>query len=228
MKILSVGAELYHTDRRTDVTKLMVTFRNFAKASKNKQGKQFSNGARSCNHYCSGKSISIIYSECVAIRVYHAMRMRHIVICGLSGSTVFFTLSHKWHDFRTKKVIVYKIFPFSLQLLSETLLIIRRTEWDLWRNIGLRVKYPLFMSDFYETWISQQIFGKYLNIKCYENPFTKSRVPCGRTNRRTARHDEANSCSTQSSECDKKVSEAGFVSVFSLKYHHVSLVGVDK
>jgi hypothetical protein len=43
MKIRPVGAELFHakgtegrTERRTDMTKLIVTFRNFANASKNK------------------------------------------------------------------------------------------------------------------------------------------------------------------------------------------------
>jgi len=35
MKIRPVGAELFHTDRQADVTKLTVAFRNFAKASKN-------------------------------------------------------------------------------------------------------------------------------------------------------------------------------------------------
>jgi len=39
MKLLSVGAELFHeggrTDRQTDMTKLMVTFRNFASVPKN-------------------------------------------------------------------------------------------------------------------------------------------------------------------------------------------------
>jgi hypothetical protein len=34
MNILLVGAELFHVDRRTDLTKLTVTFRNFAKAPK--------------------------------------------------------------------------------------------------------------------------------------------------------------------------------------------------
>jgi len=38
MKILPVGAELFHadgrTDRRTDMTKLIVAFRNFANAPK--------------------------------------------------------------------------------------------------------------------------------------------------------------------------------------------------
>jgi len=36
MKILSVGAELFHTDRRTDMTKLTVAFRNFSNAPKKK------------------------------------------------------------------------------------------------------------------------------------------------------------------------------------------------
>jgi hypothetical protein len=39
MKLLSVGAELFHedgrTNRRTDMTKLIVAFRNFASAPKN-------------------------------------------------------------------------------------------------------------------------------------------------------------------------------------------------
>ena len=34
-KILTVGAELLHADGQTDMTKLIVAFRNFAKASKN-------------------------------------------------------------------------------------------------------------------------------------------------------------------------------------------------
>jgi hypothetical protein len=47
--------------------------------------------ARSCKHCCSGKTISITYSECVfvALGTQNAMRMRYIVICGLSGTTVF-------------------------------------------------------------------------------------------------------------------------------------------
>ena len=51
--------------------------------------------ARSCNHSCSGKAITRTYSASVfvALRTHHAMRTRHIVIFGLSGSTVLSTLS---------------------------------------------------------------------------------------------------------------------------------------
>jgi len=34
MKLPTVGAELFHADSRTDMTKLVVTFRNFANALK--------------------------------------------------------------------------------------------------------------------------------------------------------------------------------------------------
>jgi len=38
--------------------------------------------------------MSSTYCECVfvALGIQHAMRMRHEVICGLSGSTIFFNI----------------------------------------------------------------------------------------------------------------------------------------
>ena len=46
-----------------------------------------------CNHCYSGKAIFITYCGClfVGLGIQHAMRMRHIVFCGLSGSTIFFS-----------------------------------------------------------------------------------------------------------------------------------------
>ena len=74
--------------------------------------------------------------------------MRHIVICDLPHSTIFF--SHcliNGMNFELKKnVIEHKtcIASFSTNL-SETFLIIRRTERDVIKMyIGLNVKYPLF------------------------------------------------------------------------------------
>jgi hypothetical protein len=62
--------------------------------------------ARSWNHYCKGKAISITQPECssAAVDIHHAMRMRPTVICGRSRSTQCFpTLSHKRQDFRERK-----------------------------------------------------------------------------------------------------------------------------
>jgi hypothetical protein len=51
------------------------------------------------------------YSKCVfvALGLHHAMRMRHFVISSLFGCTVFFQLSHKWHEFQGKNIEVSKI-----------------------------------------------------------------------------------------------------------------------
>jgi len=48
--------------------------------------------AHSFNHCCSGKSRNITHVECVFVDfgIHHAMRMPHIVVCGLPASTTFF------------------------------------------------------------------------------------------------------------------------------------------
>jgi len=71
-----------------------------------------SNGeARSPNHCCCGLVVNITHSECVSVALFvkHAQCMRqvHIFICGLSGSTVFCTLSHKGANF--EKVTEHKM-----------------------------------------------------------------------------------------------------------------------
>jgi hypothetical protein len=49
---------------------------------------------RSFYRRCRGKAISITYSEyeSVALGIQHPMRVRRIVIGGLSGSTIFFNV----------------------------------------------------------------------------------------------------------------------------------------
>jgi hypothetical protein len=44
-----------------------------------------------CNHCCSGKAITITYSECVfvALGIQFAMRMRHTVTCDLPHYNIF-------------------------------------------------------------------------------------------------------------------------------------------
>ena len=53
--------------------------------------------ALSGNYCCSGKTISITHSECVFVDlgIQHAMRMRHIVICGQTGPATFFHIIPK-------------------------------------------------------------------------------------------------------------------------------------
>jgi len=65
------------------------------------------NEALSCNRSCSGQTISITYCEFVfvALGIQHAMRMRHIVICGLPRSATFFHITSQTGTiFEEKKV----------------------------------------------------------------------------------------------------------------------------
>ena len=54
--------------------------------------------ARSCNHCCCGRTMSITQIVCVCVCVFvdlgmqYAVRKRHIVICGLPRSTTFFRI----------------------------------------------------------------------------------------------------------------------------------------
>jgi hypothetical protein len=90
------------------------------RASPNKTGNvvQRNTETRSRNHCCRGKAVTITYFcvcvyRCVLASAHGRRRelapMRHIVICGLSGSTTFSsTLSHKGHDFR-KQITEHKV-----------------------------------------------------------------------------------------------------------------------
>ena len=41
-----------------------------------------------------------------SLGIWHSKSMRHIVICGLLGSTVFFHISHKRYDWEGKKKLL--------------------------------------------------------------------------------------------------------------------------
>ena len=65
-----------------------------------------------CNHCYSGKAISITYCECmfVALDVQPAMRRCHIVVCDLTGSTIYFLFISHTARFVEKNVIQQNIF----------------------------------------------------------------------------------------------------------------------
>jgi uncharacterized protein YozE (UPF0346 family) len=96
------------------------------------------------------------------------MRMRRNVIYGLHRSTILFPrYLIKSTIFEKKIVLILKcVFLFFLQLWSETFLILRRNERDvITKYLGLRVKYPLFLSDFNETWAFYTDFRKIIKYQ---------------------------------------------------------------
>ena len=99
------------------------------------------------------------------------------------------TLSHKRYDFFFFKLRNTKcVFWFSLQLLSETFLILRRNERDMIKKCMVVFTYsthyscPILM----KLKFSRHIFEKSSNIKFHENPSNGSRVvTCAWTNGQT-------------------------------------------
>jgi hypothetical protein len=80
--------------------------------------------------------MSVYLYCCVIYLACKAYAPCDIVICGLPDSTIFSTLSHKRYDFRKEKVIEPKIYMFfSLQVLSETFLILRTIRRDIVMNV---------------------------------------------------------------------------------------------
>ena len=100
------------------------------------------NTAQAMNVKCNteGRSVQatgITYSECVSVTIgiQHAMRMRHIAICGLPVPTIFFHTISQTHDFRKKKLLnIKRVFWFIPQFSSAALLFLR-TERDMIKNI---------------------------------------------------------------------------------------------
>jgi hypothetical protein len=81
------------------------------------------------------------------------MPIRHIFNCGLP-LYIIFPPYLKNGKILEKSSRTQNVFWFSIKLLSETFIILRRTERDIAINeqyTGLHVKYPLFLRDVNET-----------------------------------------------------------------------------
>jgi hypothetical protein len=84
-------------------------------------------------HCCSGKAVGITQSQWafVALDIQHAVRMRHIVICGLPRSKIFFFhVISQTARFSKENVAERKMCDliFSTISASNNFFILRRTE----------------------------------------------------------------------------------------------------
>ena len=127
---------------------------------------------------------SISYAACNAHASYY------IVIYGLYGYTFilffFFILRHKRHDLREKSYSKWNVFWFSLQLLSETFLILAELSVILSQmHTRLHIKYyPLFLSDFNGSWYLSPDFLKILKYQIsWKSVQWEAAVACGETDR---------------------------------------------
>jgi hypothetical protein len=125
--------------------------------------------ARSRNHCCHGNAVRMknyesVYS-CLRYAACKAHAPYYIFICSLSGSTIFFHISHKRHEFR-EKIIEHKM---CVLIFSTT------SVWNMSHSknnsvrynkyTGFHLKYPLFLSDFNESWILSTDFRKILKYQ---------------------------------------------------------------
>ena len=131
------------------------------------------------------------------------MHMRHIAISALPPSTIFFHIISQTARFSREKSywtqnvcfdFLYKFYLKHFSLYEELN--------EIWSqmDVGLQVKYPLFLSDFNETCIFlRHIFEKRLNMKLREPRHVGAELFL--VDRQTDRHDETNSRFSQFCEC---------------------------
>ena len=155
--------------------------------------------ARSFNCCCSGKAISIRYSECVSVAlvIRHAKHMCRIILPSVACPAVpyFSTLSHERHDFRVG------VGGWNLLNMNCVFFIFHTTfVWDIshpkknWASFYRKRTEVFIQSTTYccqivmEHEFSRQIFGKRWSVGFHENPSSGRRVvPWGRAGRHTDR-----------------------------------------
>jgi len=124
----------------------------------------------------------------VALVAHHAMRMRHIVICGLPG--FYDNFPHYLTNCRIFEKMLLNtkcVSWYSLQLLSETFLILRRIERDMIKNVYRPpCKAPVIL-----VWIEwnliffDRFWKKYLKYQILWKSIQLEPICCMRTDGRT-------------------------------------------
>ena len=131
----------------------------------------------------------------VALHIHVATRMRHVVTSFVAPLVppYFSTLSHKWHNFRGKKITEHKMWVLIFSTVLKNISHSKEIQRGIAINVKcLHVKYLLFLSDFNKTWNFLYKFSK----KAHVSSFIKIRLlraELFHTDGRTDGHYEANS-----------------------------------
>jgi purine-cytosine permease-like protein len=148
--------------------------------------------ARSRNHCCRGKTKIITYSVClsVALGIQHANSLRHIVISGVSVSTVLFTHCLVNSTTYVKRYLLNTkcAFRFSLQLFFETFLITRRSETYVYPHIHRSTyRVPIILTGSSYDLNFLDLFSKNIHISNFMKirPVGAEFVKCGEKDRLT-------------------------------------------
>ena len=159
---------------------------------------QKDNETHSCNHACRQKAISIIYYErvSVAFDIQHAKRRRRIIASlwplrlyhNYPHTSTKGTISGK-KGYWTKNCVLIFTTTFSETFLIPTI-VQQGTIITVHRS---KVKYPLILSDFNETWIFSTDFRKTLKFQISWKSVQWECSCCMRTDM----YDEASSRVTQ-------------------------------
>ena len=109
----------------------------------------------------------------VTLGIQHAMHMRHLVICGLSGCTMFPHYLINGTIF--EEVVDNKMCVFSLQLLSKAFLILSRTERDVMKYVHRSsCKVIVIVFRFKRNLYFLDRFSKNTHIKFHENLYFRT------------------------------------------------------
>ena len=144
--------------------------------------------AHLCNHYCRGKATTVTYSECLSVTlgIQHAMRARVFSFVACPAVSYFSAL---WYNFR-EKITNHKMCVLIFSSTFDWTISHSKKNWArcFHKCVALFVKYPLFLSEFTETWTFSADFRKIFKYKISRKPSSGTRnVPCGRTEGQTWR-----------------------------------------